>query len=583
MKNLISLLSAILFLHSYCAAQYTDDIYRFREKVKTLTLERNNDAVPPEAVITTLHFDLRGRVAKAETVSTIEEYLYLDTTDKVALKRLILRDRPEYKRYYLKEFDTDGNLLLEADIVQDIVEDIDLYTYGSQLEERLYFINKDEIYSYRKSKHIDLLRTSFPATIIPFTWDDKASSGKDINNVSYSNSTMDHNLSYKFVERGSPDNYVVFTVNGDDVYDPGKGSWQRYDNGIKTEERYLYRGNSISDFGHRYLYNQAGKLTDDGYGYFDKMARGDFMQRKTISYNAQGDVIKERNMADGKLDYELNYTYAYDEHDNWLSQVSGFTDASGRKTKRHFVYYTAGEQGVKSALNRTTYDELLVLAKKQAVIARQQYAAYLVAIKQQEGKPAVSINYRTLTSGNWKDFLPEGNSLDTFIRGDLNKDGLDDIVFVYQPQKLLKHIDNTSRTLRILFQQPDGKYKLEAESPHAVIAESASNVYFSGIEIKKGILIISNEFIRGGATHKYRYQDEGFYLIGASSITGDAASSESIDYNLSTGQYEATYDNYDHNKDLPASYKKKGIQKIRPLPQIESFELFSLDVAGFAL
>jgi hypothetical protein len=583
MKNIISLLLGILFLQSYCTAQYADDIYRFRDKVKTLTVEKNNDASPPEAVVTTLHFDHRGRVVKAETVSTIEEYLYLDTTGNVVLKRLIRRDKPEYKHYYLKEFDADGNLLLETDIVQNVVEDVDLYTYGKQQDEWLYFINKDEIYSHRKSEHIDLSQTSFPRTLVPFAWDNKASYGKDISSISYNNATTDHNLTYKFAERGNAGNYVVFTVNGDDVYDAGKGSWQRYNDGIKTEERYLYPGNDISDFGHRYLYNQVGKLTDDGYGYFDKMANGDYMQRKVISYNTHGDVLKERNTADGKLDYELNYTYTYDEHNNWLSQVSRFADASGRKTKRRFVYYAAGEQGLNADLSRTTYDELLALSKKQGVIARQKYTAYLAAVKQQENKPAVMVNYRTLVSGNWKDFLPAGNSLDTFIRGDLNKDGLDDVVFVYQPEKLLKHKHNTSRTLRILLQQPGGQYKLEAESPYAAIAESVNNIYFSSVEIKKGILIICNEFIRGGAVHKYRYQDDGFYLIGASSMTGDAASSESIDYNLSTGQYEATYDNYDDNKDLPSSYKKKGVQKIRPLPRIEDFELFSLDVAGFSL
>jgi hypothetical protein len=107
--------------------------------------------------------------------------------------------------------------------------------------------------------------------------------------------------------------------------------------------------------------------------------------------------------------------------------------------------------------------------------------------------------------------------------------------------------------------------------------ESDGNIFFSGTQIKNGILIVEHEFLRGGCTYKYRYQNGGFYLIGASSITGDPAYTKTFDYNLSTGRYVSEYTNDD---DDTKSVKKEGGHKLNTLPKIENFELFSIEVEG---
>lgn len=183
---------------------------------------------------------------------------------------------------------------------------------------------------------------------------------------------------------------------------------------------------------------------------------------------------------------------------------------------------------------------------------------------------------------NWRKFLPKGNTLDSMTTGDLNKDGLDDVVFVYQPVKTAPE-QNDVRVLRILFAQPDGKYKLAAESYGATAPENMGYTFFTGLKIKKGVLTIEHEYLRGGCKHLYRYQNNGFYLIGASTFTGDPTYSESLEFNLSTGQYVYEYSNDDETSNSAKSRSEKGVLKLKTLPEISTYEIFSLEVAGRTL
>lgn len=180
---------------------------------------------------------------------------------------------------------------------------------------------------------------------------------------------------------------------------------------------------------------------------------------------------------------------------------------------------------------------------------------------------------------NLQSYIPSGDKLDTLTRGDLNKDGIDDIVMV-SASKADDTQNVTVRTLIVLFGQPGGTYTLNTQSKTAVVGKNEySYCFFSGIEIKKGILIIEHEYLRGGCKHLFRYQNGGFYLIGASSNTGDPTFNQSLEYNLSTGKYIAEYRNYETDKKTST----EGIHKPAKLPRIESYKLFSLEVNGESL
>jgi hypothetical protein len=178
---------------------------------------------------------------------------------------------------------------------------------------------------------------------------------------------------------------------------------------------------------------------------------------------------------------------------------------------------------------------------------------------------------------SWQSFVPKGQKVDTVTRGDLNKDGIDDIVFVSQTEENPGE-HSTDRTLNILLGQADGTYKQSAVSRGAVAGKNEYGyVFFSGVEIKKGVLIVEHEYLRGGCTHIYRYQNGGFYLIGASTHNGDPSQNSSIEYNMSTGNYVSEYINYDDEK---LSRTVKGKLKPASLPRIEDYELFTIEVAS---
>lgn len=180
---------------------------------------------------------------------------------------------------------------------------------------------------------------------------------------------------------------------------------------------------------------------------------------------------------------------------------------------------------------------------------------------------------------NFQSYIPSGDKLDTLTRGDLNKDGIDDVVMVSESKK-----DDmeavTARTLIILFGQSDGSYLLNTKSTTAVVGKNEySYVFFSGVTIRKGVLVVEHEYLRGGCTHIFRYQNGGFYLIGASSNTGDPNFNQSLEYNLSTGKYVSEYRNYENDTKRDAT----GTQKLAKLPRIESYKLFTVEVNGESL
>lgn len=557
-----------------------DPEYIFRGPVKTMSLSAQDYSEEKKELKSYFEYDKKGRkVREISPYSTGSEYYYADQdTENPVLTRLYSKKNNKELKISLEDTDAHGRKNLSGDIENGKWSYYYIYDYGNKTNEIRWFAD-GEIYHRETRETIDLEKFSIPDGFVPFEWDRKLSKGTDVRKITFSGNDDNHDLSFEFVQKGNPENKVSFYYHGNDVYDAGRGTWYRYENGKLTEERYVYSGSELSDFGHRYTYNNKGLLISDHYGYFSKMPNV-FMQRKTYQYNGNGDCIQEIQEAENEKPFVIRREYQYDNGKNWISRKEIFEDGSGRTITRHFEYYKSGEENIRNGLTSDVYKQNLVLLRQYKPAAEKLYRDYLSARKLKNEQMPETTDYRKLISAKWQDFLPSKQKLDTLTTGDLNKDGLEDIVFVYEQEKLLKHERNEKRTLRILLKQPDGKYMMAAESSGAVAGENMNNVFFSGIEVKKGLLIIDHDFLRGGAVHKYRYQNNGFYLIGAESRSGDASHYSSIDYNLSTGKYMAVFENSESDPQLPESYKKDGVKKISPLPEIETFELFSLEVNG---
>jgi len=136
--------------------------------------------------------------------------------------------------------------------------------------------------------------------------------------------------------------------------------------------------------------------------------------------------------------------------------------------------------------------------------------------------------------------------------GDLNKDGITDLVFAIAntDEKNLKPndgfgigpIDLNPRKLGIYFGTPSGTFKKQLVSNEFIILQEtpAMDEPFNGFTIsKKGVLDINfhiwysaGSWSTSNHTYRFRFQNNEFVLIGYDSNESNRATAESVDYSI---------------------------------------------------
>lgn len=156
------------------------------------------------------------------------------------------------------------------------------------------------------------------------------------------------------------------------------------------------------------------------------------------------------------------------------------------------------------------------------------------------------------------------------VTGDLNKDNLPDKVVVTQ--------DTVSETapyqLQIFFKEKNGEFKLVTTSTKIIQSQypEGRGGYISGngfadVTIKKGILSVNFQLLRGHFEHIFRYQNGNFELIGFSMVNANGIGEvTTIDFNLSTGYRTEKTARTDNGKILSQTKKKIWL---RPLPKLQ--------------
>lgn len=159
--------------------------------------------------------------------------------------------------------------------------------------------------------------------------------------------------------------------------------------------------------------------------------------------------------------------------------------------------------------------------------------------------------------------------------GDLNKDGIDDLVTVMQDTVQ----NNAPYRLQVSFGTEDGVYKPMVSSDKLIDPQypDGRDGYrtgdgFDSVEIKRGILLVNTSLLRGFITQKFRYQNGNFELIGYTSSSSDGIGRiYSEDFNLSTGDRLLKEENYETGKTVRNEKTKK---LIRPLPRLQDMKAF---------
>lgn len=157
---------------------------------------------------------------------------------------------------------------------------------------------------------------------------------------------------------------------------------------------------------------------------------------------------------------------------------------------------------------------------------------------------------------DYRQFIPKSHwLLGDVVNGDLNKDGKQDIVLSLRDTLRERLGDEPERLLIILFKEQDG-YKVAGKSSNVLLCSTCGGIFgdpFAGVDIRSGVISIDHyggSAWRWSNTDKFRFQKDGFYLIGTTSdwfwINGDCGEDAEIghsgrnyeDINLITGDRE---------------------------------------------
>lgn len=169
----------------------------------------------------------------------------------------------------------------------------------------------------------------------------------------------------------------------------------------------------------------------------------------------------------------------------------------------------------------------------------------------QTGKNTASEPGKAVFDNNIASIPQIGKSVDSFVpsgwkvlkstQGDLNKDGLSDIAAVIE--KIGTSSEASPRILFIAFGDSQGNYTSSVQSDKAILKSDEGGVWgdpFNEISVNRGSLLINfygGSNWRWDKTYRFRYQNNGWYMIGATLTTSYTGTGESTkeDYNLITG------------------------------------------------
>lgn len=199
--------------------------------------------------------------------------------------------------------------------------------------------------------------------------------------------------------------------------------------------------------------------------------------------------------------------------------------------------------------------------------------------------------------------LPENWRLLDSAVGDLNQDGIADLVFAIQqtdPTNIeindglgIDSVDLNPRMLAIYFGTESGNYSQKLVSDSFIILRDSPTMDepFDGFSItKKGILDIQFHFWYSAGswsmsnhTYRFRYQNDDFALIGYDSNEAHRASGETTDYSINFLTRKMKISKGNFSNDEPESVEWKTFQ-LENLMTIQSLKKpFQLEFEGIYL
>ncbi|WP_181306487.1 hypothetical protein [Rufibacter sp. XAAS-G3-1] len=174
--------------------------------------------------------------------------------------------------------------------------------------------------------------------------------------------------------------------------------------------------------------------------------------------------------------------------------------------------------------------------------------------------------------------MPENWFVKDSAQGDLNGDKVADRALVLELKATINEVRPDSsvnlgspRVLLILFKNPtSGGYELTLQNNSFILRHGEGGMEpepYRKISIKNRVLEIVFEFVRSSATYKFRYQQNDFKLIGATSGGTSGGQIESWDINFSTKKALHAWGGIS-DKNLKQEWKAVPTAKLRSLKEM---------------
>jgi hypothetical protein len=182
------------------------------------------------------------------------------------------------------------------------------------------------------------------------------------------------------------------------------------------------------------------------------------------------------------------------------------------------------------------------------------------ALAQEGEAPPVSFPTLAATGADAKAFVPEGWKLESEIKGDLDKDGTDDLALVLRmadPANVIKPyegsnttLDTNPRMLAVALAGKDGRYRLAFEN-HTLIPRNLNSSQedplseMGGVTVENGTLKVAlylfmsaGGWDMGNTRFTFRIEKEKLRLIGydSSNVNRGSGIIEEVSINLLTGK-----------------------------------------------
>ncbi|WP_168120128.1 hypothetical protein [Paenibacillus sp. HB172176] len=201
-----------------------------------------------------------------------------------------------------------------------------------------------------------------------------------------------------------------------------------------------------------------------------------------------------------------------------------------------------------------------------------------------DGKEAAGDDFSAILPQGWH-LLESPPGTPVMIEGDLNKDGIDDIAAVIEKLESEEGAA-PSRSLLIALGTTAETYELSVIAENAILSADEGGVWgdpFESIAIDRGSIVVSHY---GGSNwrwysrYRFRYQDEDWYLIGATSGSYNTGAttienSDEEDYNLLTGDFSIR-----RMGDDGKTTTETGRGETHPLISLKEFDIRSSDPLG---